>query len=124
MTTRTRSGMTMAYDDTGTGRPLVLLHAFPLFREMWRSQINALASECRVITPDLRGFGGTGQFDGPPSVEPMADDVAELLDALKVTEPIVLGGLSMGGYVALAFAPTREPDAGTDPRRHQGRAGR
>jgi pimeloyl-ACP methyl ester carboxylesterase len=95
---------TMAYDDAGKGLPVVLLHAFPFSRAMWRPQREALQSECRIITPDLRGFGGTAGFDGAPTVERMADDVAELLDALNITDPAVIGGLSMGGYVALAFA--------------------
>src|SRR5438046_568489 len=77
---------------------------------MWRPQREALQGEFRVIAPDLRGFGGTDDFDGVPSVEQMADDVAALLDAGAPGEPVVLGGLSMGGYVALAFA-----------RRHPGR---
>jgi pimeloyl-ACP methyl ester carboxylesterase len=96
-------GVTVAYDDVGRGRPLVLLHAFPLARGMWRPQVEALRADHRVLTPDLRGFGGTSPFDAPPSLEQMADDVAGLLDSLGVSEPVVLGGLSMGGYVALAF---------------------
>jgi 3-oxoadipate enol-lactonase len=103
MQTTLTDGTVVAYDDTGRGRPLVLLHAFPLARVMWRPQVEALAADHRVLAPDLRGFGGTSLFDGPPSVERMADDVAGWLDALGVTEPVVLGGLSMGGYVALAF---------------------
>jgi pimeloyl-ACP methyl ester carboxylesterase len=82
----------------------VLLHAFPLSRRMWRPQVDALRDAYRVITPDLRGFGGSLAFSGPPSVDQMADDVAALLDDLKVQGPVALGGLSMGGYVALAFA--------------------
>jgi 3-oxoadipate enol-lactonase len=92
------------YDDFGRGQPLVLLHAFPLDRAMWRAQVQDLGADHRVLAPDLRGFGGSSPFLGPPSVEVMADDVASLLDALKITEPVALGGLSMGGYVALAFA--------------------
>ncbi len=92
------------YEDAGTGPPIVLLHAFPLSREMWRPQIDALRNDYRVIAPDLRGFGGTGRFDGLPSIMQLADDVARLLDKLGLTKPVVLGGLSMGGYVALAFA--------------------
>ncbi len=95
---------TVAYDDTENGAPVVLLHAFPLNHSMWRAQIKALRADYRVIAPDLRGFGGTSFFRGAPSVEGMADDLALLLDALRVDEPIVLCGLSMGGYAALAFA--------------------
>jgi pimeloyl-ACP methyl ester carboxylesterase len=97
------SGTTVSYGDVGRGRPVVLLHAFPLAHAMWQPQCLSLQDECRLLTPDLRGFGGTSPFEDPPSLEQMADDVAELLDALVVHEPVVLGGLSMGGYVALAF---------------------
>src|SRR5581483_11742837 len=99
----TADGM-IGFDDLGAGRPVVLLHAFPLARTMWRPQVEALQGSFRVITPDLRGFGDTGKCAEPPSVEQMADDVAALLTELAITEPVVLGGLSMGGYVALVFA--------------------
>ena len=72
----------------------------------------------------MPGFGSTPGFQGPPSVEQMADVAAGLLDELKVREPVVVGGLSMGGYVALAFAAARGPAAGTDPGRHAGRGRR
>jgi pimeloyl-ACP methyl ester carboxylesterase len=98
------SGLAVEYDDAGQGPVVVLLHAFPLSRAMWRPQIEALRDRYRILAPDLRGFGGTGPFDGPPSIAQMADDVAGLLDALPIRGPVVLGGLSMGGYVALAFA--------------------
>jgi 3-oxoadipate enol-lactonase len=94
----------LSFDDVGDGPAVVLLHAFPLSRAMWRPQVEALQNDYRVIAPDLRGFGGSRAFAGAPSVETMADDVAALLDELKVAGPLVLGGLSMGGYVALAFA--------------------
>ena len=94
----------LSYDDLGDGPAVVLLHAFPLARSMWRPQVEALQGDHRMIAPDLRGFGGSRGFTDAPSVEAMADDVAALLDELKVRGPVVLGGLSMGGYVALAFA--------------------
>jgi pimeloyl-ACP methyl ester carboxylesterase len=97
------SDLTMEYTDAGRGLPVVLLHAFPLSRAMWRPQIEALQAQWRIFAPDLRGFGGTSDFDGPPSIPQIADDVAAWLDHLDIREPIVLGGLSMGGYVALAF---------------------
>ena len=64
---------------------------------MWQPQIEALQSEFHILTPDLPGFGGNPPR--PASIEEMADEVAGL-----IREPVVLGGLSMGGYVALAFA--------------------
>jgi pimeloyl-ACP methyl ester carboxylesterase len=94
----------MEYDDAGQGLPLVLLHGFPFDRATWRPQLEALRNDCRVLVPDQRGFGGSDGFTGPPSLDQMADDAAALLDALRITEPVALGGLSMGGYVALAFA--------------------
>lgn len=92
----------------GTGIPVVLLHAFPLSSAMWLAQREGLAKVCRVITPDLRGFGGSRLGDDEPSIESMADDVAELLDAEGIDKAVV-GGLSMGGYVAMAFC-RRHPD--------------
>jgi pimeloyl-ACP methyl ester carboxylesterase len=88
--------------DVGSGTPLVLLHAFPLSSAMWLAQREGLVTRFRVITPDLRGFGGSPLGTEEPSVDAMADDVAELLDA-KGIDRAIIGGLSMGGYVALAF---------------------
>ena len=100
--------MDLAYREVGSGRPLVLLHAFPLSSAMWLEQRNGLASHCRVITPDQRGFGGSPLGTDPPDLDLAADDVASLLDKLDL-ERVALGGLSMGGYVAMAFL-RRHPD--------------
>jgi pimeloyl-ACP methyl ester carboxylesterase len=89
----------LAHADVGHGLPVVLLHAFPLNRMMWEPQIAALFGECRCIVPDLRGFGDSPK-SGPYSMDVFADDVIALLDALQI-ERAVVGGLSMGGYVAL-----------------------
>ncbi|HEX8292922.1 MAG TPA: alpha/beta fold hydrolase [Pyrinomonadaceae bacterium] len=97
-------GIEMAYDETGAawgGDPLVLLHGFPFDRSMWRGQLEALGGEFRVVAPDLRGFGETTFADGM-TMESMAEDVAALLDELGLVR-VVLGGLSMGGYVAFEF---------------------
>ncbi len=101
--------LSLAFTDTGSGTPVVLLHAFPLSRDMWAPQAS-LAERVRLITPDLYGFGGSPLPPGGWTVDSMADALAEWLTELQVSEPVVLGGLSMGGYVALAFA-----------RRHPGR---
>ncbi|WP_308210683.1 alpha/beta fold hydrolase [Actinomadura luzonensis] len=86
----------------------MLLHAFPLSSAMWLAQREGLRKVCRVITPDLRGFGGSRLGDDEPSLDLMADDVARLLDDEGVDRAVV-GGLSMGGYVTLAFC-RRHPD--------------
>src|ERR1044072_7699527 len=96
-------GIEMAYDDTGgSGAALVLLHGFPFDCSMWRGQASALGGEFRVVAPDLRGLGETPLGDGDLTIEAMAEDVAALLDELRL-ESVVLGGLSMGGYVAFEF---------------------
>lgn len=94
--------------DVGSGTPLVLLHAFPLSSAMWLAQREGLANRFRVITPDLRGFGGSVLGDDEPSIDAMADDVARMLPRLGVRRAVV-GGLSMGGYVAMALC-RRHPD--------------
>lgn len=83
---------------------MVLLHAFPLTASMWSPQRAALSEAgWRAITPDLRGFGGTALEESEPSLDAVADDIVAMLDSRRVTEPVILGGLSMGGYVAMAF---------------------
>jgi pimeloyl-ACP methyl ester carboxylesterase len=82
---------------------LVLLHGYPLNSQMWQPQIEGLATQARVIAPDLRGHGDSQVVPGPYSMDLLADDVHTLLKELNLTEPIVLCGLSMGGYVSFAF---------------------
>ena len=95
-------GIEMAYDDVGSGPAVVLLHGFPFNRSMWREQTAALSASYRVITPDLRGQGETTATGEAATMDEMARDVAALMDELNIRRAIV-GGLSMGGYVALAF---------------------
>ena len=81
---------------------LVLLHGFPLNARMWERQLALSERGWRVIAPHFRGFDG-GSGDPPAaSVDDYAGDVVDLLDALHVHEAVV-GGLSMGGYVAFAL---------------------
>ena len=96
-------GREIAYEFFGGGKPLVLIHAFPFDGQMWTDPAQALASRCRLIVPDMRGFGESDLGGSDPSIADMADDVAALLDSLGI-ERAAVGGLSMGGYVALAFA--------------------
>jgi 3-oxoadipate enol-lactonase len=93
----------MAYETVGSGQPVVLLHAFPFDCRMWRGTAATLAKRVQVITPDLRGFGHSDLGSDLFSIADLADDVAALLDVLGVPTATV-GGMSMGGYVALAFA--------------------
>lgn len=93
----------LAVVDQGKGVPLVLVHGFPLDHSMWQGQIEGLRGGCRVIAPDLRGFGRSGVTDGTVTMAQMADDLAAMLDVMEVSDPVVFCGLSMGGYVAWEF---------------------
>lgn len=96
-------GFEMAYQDTGgNGVPLVFVHGFPLDQTLWSAQINDLADVARVIAPDLRGFGESQMPGDAITIETYADDVRALLDALGI-KSAVIAGLSMGGYITLAF---------------------
>lgn len=99
----------LAYDDSGNGLPVVLIHGFPLCRAMWRPQIDALVAQgCRVICPDLPGFGESPPLAEPACMAHYADAVIGLLDDLGI-EQAVIGGMSMGGYVLLNLA-SRYPE--------------
>ena len=87
--------------DTGTGTPLVLIHAFPFNADMWEPQREALSGQYRVVTFDLPGFG-RDKRPGLRSLEECADAVAAMLDALHIDRCMV-GGCSMGGYILMAF---------------------
>lgn len=95
----------ISFDQSGDkGAPtLVLLHAFPLSRMMWRDQLDGFGARFRVVAPDARGVGETSAFAASPTIETMARDLAALLDLLAI-ETAIIGGCSMGGYTALEFA--------------------
>lgn len=110
--TLTVNNTSLAVQTCGSGQPVVLLHAFPLDHDMWQ-RVLPLADHLRLIIPDLRGFGrSAGAAADPPaplSIAQLADDVAGLLEALHVSEPAVIVGVSMGGYVAQHLA-VRHPE--------------
>ncbi len=83
--------------------PLVLLHSLGTNAHVWDSQAAGLARAFRVIRPDLRGHGLTGCTPGPYSVEIFANDLAGLLNVLEVGKAHI-GGISIGGLIAQAFA--------------------
>ncbi len=99
-------GHSLAVQLQGEGRPLLLVHGFPLDSRLWKHQLTALSGSHRVIAPDLRGFGASAQAlgsSGSLSMDLLADDLAALLDELGIREPVTYCGLSMGGYIAWSF---------------------
>jgi pimeloyl-ACP methyl ester carboxylesterase len=90
----------IAFDDTSRGRPLVLLHGFPLDRAMWRPITPLIREGWRVVAPDLPGFGESAVRQRV-SIADLADAVFAMLDAMGVHDMIALAGLSMGGIVCL-----------------------
>ena len=105
MPTVQTNGIDTAYTDQGQGDgpPVVLIHGFPYNKSMWDDQVAALSGSHRVITYDLRGHGDSGATEEPYTMEMLADDLHILVESLSLGE-VALGGFSMGGYVALAFA--------------------
>jgi 3-oxoadipate enol-lactonase len=100
---------TVRYLDAGIGRPMLLLHAFPLNADMWRHQLEHPPAGWRLIAPDFRGFGGSDIDTEDVGVDDYAGDILALMDDLAF-EQAVIGGLSFGGYVAFAMfrrAPER-----------------
>lgn len=95
--------LTMVFDDVGSGQPILFIHGFPLNREMWRPQLESLSAHARVILPDLRGHGDSPAPPGPYTMDMLADDCHALLQTLGIKERVVVCGLSMGGYVTLAY---------------------
>jgi pimeloyl-ACP methyl ester carboxylesterase len=88
--------------EAGSGFPLLLLHGFPFTSESFAPQLVAPPPGARLIAPDLRGFGQSPAGPGTATMEDLADDALALLDTLGIGQAIV-GGVSMGGYVALAL---------------------
>ena len=126
----TAGDRSVAYLEGGGEPPLLLIHGFPFDKAAWRRQIDVIGDYRRVLAPDLPGFGDS---EGPPeeTIEGMADAMASFLDGKGVSRAVV-GGLSMGGYVALAMwrrHPERMAgmilaDSRAGPDTESGRAGR
>lgn len=99
-----RNGVQIHYTDEGEGPPVLLTCGYSATAEMWRPQVRGLRSAYRLLTWDLRGHG---ESDSPEDLDAYAeekviDDMAAILDACGVARAVI-GGLSLGGYLSLAF---------------------
>jgi len=99
-----RNGVRLYYRAHGTGPPILLTHSYASTSEMWAGQTKALADKYRVITWDMRGHGRSGSPSDQAAYSEAAcvEDMAAVLDACDV-ERAVVAGLSLGGYMSLAF---------------------
>ncbi len=102
-TTDTKTGeeIKLAYSDYGKGKPVVLIHGWPLSREMWEYQLNDLIENgSRVIKYDRRGFGNSSKpWDGY-DYDSLAADLHALMEGLNLTEATLIGFSMGGGEVA------------------------
>jgi pimeloyl-ACP methyl ester carboxylesterase len=96
-------GIKLYYETYGVGRPLILLHGGLGSGEMFGPVLPILAERYQVVAVDLQGHGRTADIDRPIDVRLMADDIAALIDHLKLASPDVVG-YSLGGGVALQTA--------------------
>jgi len=108
-TFQTTDNRFISYTDMGHGKPIILIHAFPTDQRLWEpttKEIEDIFGDSkifRVITIDLWGFGQSSSVNGQAvTMSDYANEVSQLLDHLKIKKMIV-GGESMGGYIALAF---------------------
>ncbi|MCL5428602.1 MAG: alpha/beta hydrolase [Chloroflexi bacterium] len=104
MTIANKATFKLHFEERGRGLPLLLIHGFPFSGRMWAGQLESLSKSARVLAPDLPGFGDSPARQGAASVDQYAEDCLSVLDALHIMDPVVIGGLSMGGYIALAAA--------------------
>ena len=99
-----RDGLHIWYEDHGKGPAVLLTHGYSATSRMWAPQVRGLAERFRLITWDLRGHGRSDSPDDPAAYgeKRCVDDMSAILDACGV-ERAAIGGLSLGGYLSLAF---------------------
>ncbi|WP_407167558.1 alpha/beta fold hydrolase [Bradyrhizobium sp. ORS 111] len=99
-----RDGVNIHYEVYGSGSPLILTHGYSSTSAMWQGQIDALSKHHKLVLWDMRGHGLSDYPDDPASYSEAltVGDIAALLDTIGADKAIV-GGLSLGGYMSLAF---------------------
>ncbi len=93
----------LAHDDRGSGRPVVLIHGHPFDRRMWAPQLEALSRDFRLLAPDLPGYGASPSGPRKITMSELADAVLGLMDAVEIGRATIVG-LSMGGLVTMELA--------------------
>lgn len=88
-------------------QPIIFVHGFPFDHNMWHNQINDLSRNYFCVSYDIRGLGDSPAGDGQYTMEMFADDLISIIEAHKLSKP-VLCGLSMGGYIALRAVEKEE----------------
>lgn len=94
---KTVSDVRIAYDDRGEGLPIVFIHGFPLSRQMWRHQLEALSERWRTIALDLPGFRESSK-PKEYSIKSLAKYVVDFMEKIDA-RPAIIAGHSMGGYI-------------------------
>src|SRR3954463_6383651 len=102
-----RDGVSIHYEVHGSGPPLLLTHGYSSTSAMWQGQVAALSKRHTLILWDMRGHGESDYPDDPAAYSEAATvaDMAALLDVVGAGDAVV-GGLSLGGYMSLAFHAT------------------
>ena len=98
------NGINLYYEDNGSGFPVIFGHGFAGTTKSWDGQVAAFSKRYRFITYDMRGHG---QTDAPEdltryTLDIVVEDIYQLLSHLGI-QKVILGGLSLGGYVAIHF---------------------
>jgi pimeloyl-ACP methyl ester carboxylesterase len=100
----TRDGVRIHYEDNGHGDPVLITHGYASSTRAWDGQAKTLGKTHRIVTWDMRGHADTDSPEDPAQYSEKAtvEDMAAILDHLGI-EKAVISGLSLGGYMSLAF---------------------
>src|SRR5262245_27102837 len=104
MPTLRRNGVNIYYEMHGQGPTLLLTHGYSATSKMWRGQIEPLSKKYRVVICDMRGHGQT-DYPEDQALYSEAETIADMAMLIDVAGPreAIIAGLSLGGYMSLAF---------------------
>lgn len=108
----TPDGVSIRYQEFGSGRPLALAHGFGASLDMWWPQTELLSQRYRLIVWDARGHGASSapRDRGAYSMPILANDLRLVLEGIDAVEGAVIGGMSFGGQIALQYAVEHPED--------------